>query len=561
MIGFAAPARLVWLLGVAAWAAALWWRSRRDRALLARIGDERLLRPLMDPAVSRGRWQQACRVAALVLLVVAAARPQWGTKLTEIRRRGNDVLIAVDLSASMLAEDVPPTRMAKAKRSLGLLVQSLHGDRVGIIAFGGEAFLQCPLTLDVEAAAMFLDALDVGTVPVAGTALGAPVRRALANFSKGSTTKKILVLLTDGEDTRNSDPLGAARDAKAAGVVINTIGLGTPQGDVIKLRDASGAVTSFKKDEKGETVLSRMDEATLMEMARLTGGIYVRGQPDDSEVATLVAGVSSFAQQTLSTQTYRVREDRFQGFLLLAILLLIADWLIARRGDQWRALAAELRNKRWEVAWPRLRWPRRAPAALACLLCLGSAERAGADWKAQLRLGNRWMQEGNAEEARQQYLQAQSEAPEQPEPPYNVGNSYLYEGKFDDALKAYDQAGLLARSPMLKSILAYNRGWALARAEREPEAIAAFKEALRWNPKDEDARFNLEFLRSPKHPKKKKPGDGKGQPQQGKPKPGELSKEDAERVLEMVRDQEKRMREEQKQQRKKEPKPGGEKDW
>jgi len=563
VIGFQNPGRLVWLAAVAAWAAALWWRARRDRVLLRRIGEERLLATLMDPVAPRRRWQEACGVAALALLVVAAARPQWGTKLTEIRRRGNDVLIAVDLSYSMLAEDVPPTRIAKAKRSLGLLIASLHGDRVGIIAFSGDAFLQCPLTLDIEAAGMFLDALDVGTVPVPGTALGTAVRRALANFSRGSTTKKILVLLTDGEETRNSDPLGAAREAKAAGVIIDTIGLGTPQGDVIKLRDASGAVTSFKKDEKGETVLSKLDETTLGEMARITGGVAVRGQPDDSEIPPLVAGVSSYAQQTLSTQTYRVREDRYQGFVLIAILLLVADRLIARRRALWRETAAALRAVRWEPVRPRWPWRKASAATLLAVLALGSAGPVRADWKAALRLGNRWMAEGRAEEAREQYLNAQTEAPDQPEPPYNIGNSYLYEGKFDDALKAYDQAALLARSPLMKSILAFNRAWALSHADRTADAIEACKEALRWNPGDEDAKFNLEWLRSPKKPGKKKGGAGQGQPKPGeaKPKPGDLSKEDAERVLEMVRDQEKRMREAQKQQRKNEPKPTGEKDW
>jgi Ca-activated chloride channel family protein len=549
---FAAPARLLWLLAVAAYAVLVLLRSRRDRALLRRIGDEALVESLVDPAAKRGGWRRALGIAALALAFIAAARPRFGLTLTEVRRRGNDVFVALDVSSSMLAEDLAPSRLAVAKRKLGLLVSSLTGDRVGVIAFAGDAFLQCPLTLDVEAAGMFLESAGVGTVPVPGTALGRAVRKAAARFPKSSRARKILVLLTDGEDTQNSDPGGAAKDAKEAGVVIYTIGLGTPQGDVIKERDESGAVQGFKKDEKGETVVSRLDEATLAEMARITGGSYVRGAPDDSEIAGLIGEVSSSASQVQSTSMYKVREERYQSFLLLAILLLIAEALIPLRTGHWRAVAADLRRERFRITLPRFRW-RRGAAAVVLLALLPAAARA--DWRSAINRGNRLFAKSQYEDARTQYFTAQSERPEGPEAPYNIGNTYLVEGKYDEALRSYDQAAGLTRHPMLKSAIAYNRGLALLFAGREAEAIEAFKEALRWNPADADAKYNIEWIRSPKRPKQPKQQQGQGQP---KPK-DQMGKEDAERVLEMVKDQERKMQEEKK---KRQGKPqGGGRDW
>jgi len=550
-----APGRLGWLAAAAGYAALLWWRERRDRVLLARLGEARLLAALVDPAAARRRWTRWLGAAALALLALAAARPRFGTTLAPVTRRGNDVFVALDVSKSMLVEDLPPSRLAKARRALGLLVQQLQGDRVGVIAFAGDAFLQCPLTLDVEAAGMFLDTLDTETVPVPGTALGRAVRVALRHFPRESRVPKILVLLTDGEDTRASDPLGAAREAKDAGVRIYTIGLGTPQGDVIKLRDDSGAVSAFKKDEQGETVLSRLDEATLAEMARLTGGEYARGAPDDAEIPPLIARVSSHAGAALATRTYRVREERYQAPLLAAIALLLVQAAVPLRRGAAGAAARRLRGAR-------LRLPRRGAAAGLALLAAAPAARA--DWRAPLARGNRLYVQGKLEEARQEYYNAQAEAPENAAPPYNIGNTFVGEGKADEALKAYDQAAGLARHPLLRSAVAYNRGCALIAAGREAEAAEAFKDALRWNPRDADAKHNLEWVRAPKQARPKprpgqpKPGEG---PQPGK-EPGRMTKEDAERILESVRDQEKRMREAQRQARKgKPPETGGGKDW
>jgi len=561
---FQEPARLLWLIAVAAGALAWIFAESRARRMLLRLGEQRLIRELVDPAAGR---RQACFVlgiAALAAGVVASARPQFGTKLTEIRRRGNDVFIAIDVSTSMLAEDMPPSRLDKAKRSLGLLVSQLKGDRIGIIAFAGDAFLACPMTLDVEAAGMFLESVDTTTVPVPGTAIGKTVRRAIDHFPRSSRARKILVLITDGEETRDSDPLGAAREATKAGVSIYPLGLGTPQGDVIKFRDSSGAVTGFKKDDKGETVLSRLDEATLIEMARLTGGEYARSTPGDDEILALAGRISAFAHETQSTQAYRVREERYQIPLLIAILLLLAEAAIPLRTGYYRALWADLNAPR-RIRFPRVRLPslirrRSTPlvaAALAAALALASPARC--DFRSDMNRGNKLCVAGNMEAARQEYFNAQASRPEAAEAPYNIGNTYLFEGNHDEALKFYASADALARNPALKSLIAYNRGCALFRAGKESEAVESFKDALRWNPGDADAKYNIEWIRNPKRPKKPQ---GQPKPQQGKQSQEKMSKEDAERLLQMVRDKERKAREEsQKAKKGKEKEGSGGKDW
>jgi tetratricopeptide (TPR) repeat protein len=273
-----------------------------------------------------------------------------------------------------------------------------------------------------------------------------------------------------------------------------------------------------------------------------------------------------------ATQVYRVREERYQPFLLAAILLLAAERLIPRRRGHWRAVRDRLRAEPPRLVLPRPpAWigaplrrlgRRRAGAAGAAVLLAGlfAATPAAADYRGHLRRGNRHFKAERVEEARQEYFNAQSDRPEAPEAPYNIGNTYLTEGKWDDAIRSFDQAATLAKHPLMKSLAAYNKGCALFGAGREEDAIAAFKESLRWNPADADAKYNIEWIRSPKRPKQ--PKGGAGEPKQGpKPRPDQLSREDAERVLEMVRDQEKRRREEENRRRKKDAERGGGRDW
>lgn len=559
-MGFAAASRFILFVAAAIYAAGLLWRARRDNAMLGRFGDRHLLDDLIDPARSRAHLRALCRLTALILLILAAARPQFGTKMSRIARHGNDVFIAIDVSASMLAEDVPPSRIVKAKRSLGFLIQQLRGDRVGIIQFAGDAFLSCPLTMDVDAAGLFLESAKVGGVPMGGTALGKAIRRSIEHFPEKTQAQKFLVLLTDGEDTLDSDPIGAAREAKENGVKIYTVGLGTPQGEVIRLRDESGNVIEFKKDEKGDTVLSRLDEFTLHETARLTGGRYFRCSPGDAEIAALAQEISSQSGRKIAEKVHRVREERYQLPLLLAILLLLAEVMIPLRRGHFQRIFQKFRSLRIFK-----RAGRPCLFGVLAFIFFFMAETASADFRSEMARGNELCREGKFDDARQAYFSAQAESPGSPEPAYNTGNAHCYEGNYDEALKAYDRARDLAGrlkgrdGKKVKSAIDYNAGWALFRAGRTDEAIEAFRNVLRRDPGDEDAKFNLEWIKAEKRARQK-PGQGERKPGQAEPQ-GELSKEDAERVLEMMRDQERKLREALRQREQKENSSKGGKDW
>jgi len=280
------------------------------------------------PSVSRGRQKlkAALAVCALAVLAVSLMQPQWGFQWEDIKRQGIDVMVAIDVSQSMLAEDIKPSRLERAKRKVYDLCRMLEGDRIGLIAFAGTSFVQCPLTLDYGAFKMFLDYLDPDLIPVPGTSLGQAIKSAISSFSRRERTSKALILITDGEDLEGN-ALEAAQEAKKEGIRIFTIGVGQEGGAPIPMKDGSGG---FKKDERGEMVLSKLDEATLRNIALETGGSYVRSVTGDMDLNKIyqedIRGRME-KKELLSTRKKRW-EERFQWFLFAAILLLASEFFV-----------------------------------------------------------------------------------------------------------------------------------------------------------------------------------------------------------------------------------------
>jgi Ca-activated chloride channel family protein len=251
--------------------------------------------------------------------------------LVTIERRGIDVVLAVDCSSSMNAEDVKPSRLAVAKRELGQLATELDGNRLGLVGFAGTAFSFCPLTLDVSATQLFLDQLDTNAMPVPGTSLGDAIHTSMQSFPAGDPNKKVILLLTDGED-HHSDPLGAAKDAARAGIVIDTVGIGNSNGEPIPETLENGQ-SGFVRDASGQVVMSRLDEASLKQIAKLTGGIYthVDGTQADA-LAPVVAAIGGTERHRLQETVQRRHVERFQVLLLAAIVLLgLERWMTTRR--------------------------------------------------------------------------------------------------------------------------------------------------------------------------------------------------------------------------------------
>lgn len=273
-------------------------------------------------------------VSALFFFIVAATGPEIGGKLVEIKRSGIDLMIAVDCSTSMETQDIKPTRMEKAKENLSSIINKMQGDRVGIVAFAGVAFLQCPLTLDYSAAKMLLNMIDTNLIPKPGTSIGEAIRVAIKSFLQKERKYKALILLTDGED-HNSDPLGAADEAKKEGIKIYAVGIGKPEGEPIPIFDANGKISGYKKDKNGQTIMSKLDEMLLQKIALQTGGKYFRATGSDIELDRIYEDISRMEKKELKSTTYIKYENRYQYFAFIAVLLLIIELIISERKGIW----------------------------------------------------------------------------------------------------------------------------------------------------------------------------------------------------------------------------------
>ena len=328
---FAASGYLWLLLTLPILAALFVLLFRRRRRALERFGDLGLIERLSGSASTEKRVIKAALVvAASLFLVLALARPQWGTSLETITRRGVDVIVAVDTSLSMLAEDVKPNRLAQARAAIASMIGMLRGDRVGIVAFAGTAYVACPLTLDYAAASMFVDVLDTDLLPVQGTAIARAIRVATEAFGSEDRRYRVLILITDGED-HEGDVEAAARAAAEEGVVIFTVGIGSPTGEPIPLRNARGEVTGYKDDREKRTVTSRLGESALESIAVTTGGRYYRSTAEGIELERLYEEIAVMDQRTLSARLQTAYEERYTIPLALAIALLGLEAALGER--------------------------------------------------------------------------------------------------------------------------------------------------------------------------------------------------------------------------------------
>lgn len=305
--------------------------NRRHNAAVARLGTPELIAKLSASVNWRGRrWQMRLWFVALFFLVIALARPQWGSHVEYIERRGVEIMVALDVSESMLAEDFKPNRLARAKLEIHELMDRLQGNEMGLVLFSGAAFVQFPLTSDFATARTFLDAAHPEIISRPGTAIAEAIQVAINGFNQDRATQKVIVLLTDGEN-HEGDVLGAAQKAAEQGIIIYTIGFGSPEGEPIPEYDRLGNLIGYKKDENGETVLTRLDEVTLQQIALTTNGTYYRALADGREVGFLVDEISELQTSELESRFETRGVERFQWFLLIAIVALTISELIPDR--------------------------------------------------------------------------------------------------------------------------------------------------------------------------------------------------------------------------------------
>lgn len=481
---------------------------RRRRARLAALGDADLLASLSEGAGSPRRLLTRCAaILAFALLVLALAGPKWGARTEMLPRRGLDVVFALDVSTSMRARDVRPDRLERAKAEIGVLLDRLREHRVGLVAFAGSAFVQCPLTTDVEASRAFLRALSPEAIPQGGTALAEGLLTSLNLFlaeeeadPDSAQAGRLLVVITDGEDHEGAlDEVGAA--LKEAGIGVVLIGVGSEMGEPIPLTDEQGRVIGYKKDRSGETVMTRMSPDTLESVAARAGGTFLSGNAHaDLGMGEVEAAIGRLEKRDFEARIKRTDIDRSAWPIGAALLLLLLS--------TWRELSP--RRRRRDRVLPFV--------AAAALVVLATAARAqDPRWyertEPHIEEGLRALERGAPTEAIERFREAEAEAADdRAAVEYDVGQALLLQGRdemttaeapkspdepppgqdlFQQAGESFERAYGIARSGPLRSQSALAAGNAQALAGDYERAVDAYRRALVADPMNEAARKNL----------------------------------------------------------------------
>ena len=321
------------------------WAWNQRLKALRRFGNLALVERLME-GVSRKKQKAKLWLIFFVfaLSLVSLARPLWGRKEQTLVSHGHDITVALDVSRSMLAEDIKPNRLAKAKHEIAALMDRMQGNRIGLVIFAGEAFVQCPLTLDYSAAKILLSEVEVGSVPIPGTAIAKAIEKSLASFPLGERESRVIILITDGEDTLG-DPQKAAKQAAEEGVLVYAIGIGDPLGVPIPLRNETGNLTEYVKDKSGNVVTSKLDEDGLRNICLTTGGAYYSVRADAFELNEIYDHIQSRRQrQLLESRFISQYEERYQYFLFPALALLLIEMIMSDRKKTPKRAIAGLRT-------------------------------------------------------------------------------------------------------------------------------------------------------------------------------------------------------------------------
>lgn len=328
MFRFANIEMLWWLVTIPLFVIGYVVYTHRKRRQLTEFGDSELMTQLMpDASKSRPVVKFGILMFALALLIVAVARPQYGQKEKSVKRQGCEVMVALDISNSMLAEDVSPNRLDRAKQMLSKMMDGMVDDKVGLIVFAGEAFTQLPITCDYVSAKMFLNTISPSLIATQGTAIGAALQRAIVSFGEQeSDAGRAIILITDGEN-HEDDAIAAANKARELGIKVLVVGIGKPEGSPIP----KPGTNDYFKDRSGQVVVSRLNEEMCQQIAQAGQGIYVRCDNTNTALRSLQKELEEVATAELETTVYADYNEQYQSFVLVALLLLVVEFFILSR--------------------------------------------------------------------------------------------------------------------------------------------------------------------------------------------------------------------------------------
>lgn len=330
MFRFAQPEYLYLLLIVPLLVILFVWNTVRRKRKLQSFGDPELLAQYM-PNVSlvRPQFKFYLQIVALILLIVALARPQFGVKEQTVKRQGMEVMIALDVSNSMLAQDVAPSRLERSKQLLSKIIDGMAEDKVGLVVFAGDAYTQLPITCDYVSAKMFLSSISPSLVARQGTAIGSAIDLSIKSFGLESTASRAIILITDGEN-HEDDAIGAAKLAKEKGIQVFVLGVGKPEGSPIPLEGSM----SFRKDKDGNVVVSKLNEEMCRQIAQAGGGMYLRVDNTNAAQRTLQQELDKLAKSELETRVYSEYNEQYQSFVIVALILLVIEFFIFGRRNK-----------------------------------------------------------------------------------------------------------------------------------------------------------------------------------------------------------------------------------
>ena len=502
---------------------------RNQRKRLRKFGDPQLLKELM-PDVSRFRpsvkfW---LLLGALALLIVMLARPQMGTKISHEKRVGIETIIAMDISNSMLAEDVVPSRLDRSKMMVENLVDHFSNDKIGLIVFAGDAFVQLPITSDYVSAKMFLSSIDPSMMATQGTDIARAIEMATHSFTQEEGIGKAIIVITDGEN-HEGGAVEAAEAAKDLGMRVYVLGVGSANGAPIPITGTG----DYMKDRTGNTVMSALNEDMCKQVAQAGGGAYIHVENNSAAQQQLDNELDKLAKKETSTAVYSEFDEQFQAVGILAILLLILEiCILDRRNPLLKRVTLFGRKK-----------------AVAILLLMMAMSASAQTDRQYIRQGNKLFRSGDYPNAEVAYRKAIEKNPKNPQAVYNLGNALMAQKKDSAAVVQFESASKLETNRLRKAKAYHNMGVVCQSHKMYGEAIEAYKNALRLNPNDDETRYNLVLC---KHQQQKQQQNQQNQNQQGNDDQKKDDKKDQQKQDQQQDKQDKKQQEQPKPQMSKE---------
>ena len=499
----------------------------QQKKRLRKFGDPELVRQLM-PNVSRFRPMVKfyLLLGALALLIVVLARPQLGTKISHEKRTGIETIICMDISNSMLAEDVTPSRLDRAKMMVENLVDHFTNDKIGLIVFAGEAFVQLPITSDYVSAKMFLSSINPSMLSTQGTDIAAAITMASHSFTQEENIGKAIIVITDGED-HEGGALEAAKEAKERGMNTYVLGVGSPNGAPIPT-----GTGDYMKDNSGQTVMSALNEDMCRQLADAGSGAYIHVENNSNAQEQLDNELDKLAKKETSSTIYSDYDEQFQAVAIIVLLLLILEVCILEiKNPMLKNVSLFKRSKK--------------VVAVAVMLLVAVGMQAQSDRK-MIRQGNKLYRKGNVAEAEVSYRKAVERNERNAQANYNLGNALMGQRKDSLAITQLEKAAKLETNPLRRAQAYHNMGVICQQHRMFGEAIEAYKEALRNNPTDNETRYNLALC------KRQQQEQQQDQNEQNKDNKDNKDKQDQQKQEQQQKQDEKKQEQQQKQQMSKE---------